>query len=535
MLLTGCKQRNLNFSHTVHRPKLVVGIVVDQMRWDFLYRYYSKYSGNGFQRLLREGYSCENTHLNYIPTYTGPGHACIYTGSVPAIDGIAANDWYVRERKTDTYCVEDSTCSLVGVGKIKGNISPANLLTTTITDELRLATNLQSKVIAVALKDRSSVLPGGHIANAAYFMDYSASNFVSSSYYMKELPQWVTDFNNKKLVQKYLSQDWSTLLPLNQYTESTADDVAFEQAMTGEEKPVFVHRTSEIGKSKPEVIVATPFGNSITLDFARAAIEGENLGNGKSTDFLAVSLSSTDYIGHEFGPNSVEIEDCYLRLDKDLGRFLTYLDEKIGAGNYLLFLTADHGAAHATGFMKEHNIPAGSFLEPDSTKKILNKLLQEKFGAGEWISAYENMQVYLNDELVAEKKVDRKAIFNLIKSTLMKQDAVANVIDMQEIATSDLQDNLKGIVANGYNAKRSGDFYVLFNPGWLEGYTKGTSHGAPYPYDTHIPLLWYGWNIRHGENHTEVHMTDISPTLAALLHIQEPDGNVGRVISNFAK
>lgn len=517
------------------RPKLVVGLVIDQMRWDFLYRYADKYGSTGFKRLMREGYNCQNTHINYIPSYTACGHTCIYTGSVPALHGIVGNEWYVREAKARTYCTDDTAYKIVGIGGLKGNTSPRNLITTTITDELRLATNFQSKVIALSLKDRSSVLPGGHTANGVYFMDYAAGNFISTTYYMKELPNWVTKFNEQKLVKKYIDQNWATLLPLEQYIESTDDDMPFERAFKGEDKPVFVHKTSEIFKVNPEVIVNSPYGNQITLEFAKAAIAGENLGKNTVTDFLAVSLSSTDYIGHQFGPNSIEIEDCYLKLDKELGSFLTYLDEKVGKGNYMLFLTADHGAAHATGFLQQHGIPAGSSAAPDSVRKNLNAELSNKFGTGEWVETYDNMQVYLNEGLMADKKIAREDLFETIRSYMMKQESVANVIDLHNLSSSTLQSNLKELATNGYNAKRSGDIQIFFNPGWIEGYTKGTSHGTAYPYDTHIPLIFYGWKVPHVEDSSPTYMTDIAPTVAQLLHIQEPNGTVGKPIRIIVK
>ncbi len=524
-----CSNGPGNAPATGAKPKLVVGIVVDQMRWDYLYRYSKKYSQNGFKRLLREGYSCQNTHINYLPSFTAPGHTCIYTGSVPAIHGIAGNDWYDIEKGAKVYCVRDTTVVRVGEGKSKGNASPRNLLATTITDELRLGTNYQSKVVSVALKDRSSILPGGHKPNGAYYLDMKSGNFITTSYYMSQVPGWVDSFNAQKLPQKYLAQNWNTLLPINEYTESTPDDEPYERPLHFETKAVFPHNTSELLKHEVTVLDSTPYGNSYTFDFARAAIEGEHLGAGNFTDFLAVSLSSTDIVGHEFGPNSVETEDTYLRLDKDLENFLNYLDQKVGKGNYLVFLTADHGAAHSADYMAEENIPAGSF-PMDTTAAHLNDALQQKFGKGEWILSHENMQVYLNHTLMNEKKIKREDVFAFTKDYLMQYKAIANVIDLKNISTTTLQADIKTLIVNGYNEKRSGDFEILYNPGWLEEYDKGTTHGTPYAYDTHIPLVWMGWKIKHAEDHSDIHMTDIAPTLAALLRIQEPSGSVGKVI-----
>ena len=512
------------------KPKLVVGIVVDQMRWDYLYRYGSKYSVNGFKRLMREGYNCENAHINYFPSYTGPGHACIYTGSVPSIHGIAGNAWYNRDLKKQVNCIEDTSVSMVGLGTMAGHISPRNLLATTITDELRLATNFRSKVVSVALKDRSAVLPGGHHPTGAYFVDGTTGNFITTSYYMKSVPAWVDDFNHQNLTRKYLDQDWNTLLPIDQYTESTKDDEPYERSYEGEAKPVFPHPLAKISRGHPDVISNTPFGNSITLDFARAAVEGEHLGSGDFTDFLAISLSSTDLVGHQFGPNSIEAEDCFLRLDRDLGNFLTYLDQTLGKDNYVVFLTADHGVAHSVDFMTDNQIPAGVF-KIDSVTDKLNATLQDKFGAGQWIVSHENMQLYLNRELLAEKKVTETEIFDVVRPQLMGSEGIADVIDLKNIASTQVQGDIRVKLTNGYNLKRSGDFQILYNPGWVESFTQGATHGSSYAYDTHIPLLFMGWKIKHKEDNAMVEMTDIAPTLAALLHIQEPSGSVGKVIA----
>ena len=511
------------------KPKLVVGIVVDQMRWDYLQRFYSKYGETGFKRLMQQGYSCDNTHINYFPSYTGPGHACVYTGSVPSIHGIAGNAWYDQDTKKKMNCVDDPNATLVGVGTLDGHVSPRNLLSTTVTDELRLATNFKSKVVSVALKDRSAILPGGHHPNGAYFVDGNSGNFITTSYYMKQIPAWVTEFNNHDRVRKYLDQDWNTLLPIDQYTESTKDDEPYERTYAGESKPVFPHHLAKISRGHPDVISNTPFGNSLTLDFARTAVDAEHLGEGNFTDFLAVSLSSTDLVGHQFGPNSIEAEDCFLRLDRDLGEFFKYLDEKVGKENYVIFLTADHGAAHSVDFMADNQIPAGSF-NIDSVTARINDTLQKKYGEGTWIVSHENMQLYLNRDLVAQKKVNATEIFSLIKPYLMSYNAIADVIDLQNIANTQVQNDIRTRLTNGYNIKRSGDFQILYNPGWVEGFKQGATHGTPYAYDTHIPLLFMGWKIKHGLDNYPVFMTDIAPTVAALLKIQEPSGTIGKPI-----
>ncbi len=514
------------------KPKLVIGLVVDQMRYDFLYRYADKYSVGGFKRLLREGYSCENTHINYSPSYTACGHTCVYTGSVPSVHGITGNNWFDLKENKYVYCTEDITEKTIGSASKAGLMSPRRMLTSTVTDELRLATNFKSKVIGIALKDRGSILPAGHSANAAYFYDPSCGNWITSSYYMNDLPLWVKQFNDYKLPEKYLKDNWATLQPIEKYSESDVDDRPYEDVFPTETKPVFPHKVGEVVTPSYKILAATPYGNSFTLKFAEGAILNERLGSGTVTDFLALSLSSTDYIGHRFGPNSVEVEDCYLRLDKDLEAFFTFLDEHVGTGNYVLFLTADHGAAHVPDFSKEHKIPAGVF-PIDTVMKQLEAKLKEQYGEGEWLLSYENMQFYLNNKLLNEKRIDRTGFKQTIRNFMLQQPGVAKVLDLENLSDELIEARMKSDISNGYYPSRSGEMYVLFEPAWFEGMTKGTTHGTVYPYDTHIPLLWMGWGVKHGEDHSDIHMTDIAPTVAALLHIQEPNGNVGKVIKGI--
>jgi hypothetical protein len=511
------------------KPKLVIGLVVDQMRYDFLYRYSDKYSTGGFKRLLREGHSCENTHINYSPSYTACGHTCVYTGSVPSIHGVTGNNWFDWKEDKVVYCTEDTTEKSIGTASKAGMMSPRRMLTTTVTDELRLATNFKSKVIGIAIKDRGSILPAGHTANAAYFYDPSVGNWITSSYYMNDLPAWVKQFNDGKLPEKYLKDNWATLQPIEKYGESTEDDEPYEGTFETETKPVFLHKVGQVVNPSFKILAATPFGNSFTLKFAEDAIVNEKLGANTVPDFLTVSLSSTDYIGHRFGPNSVEIEDCYLRLDNDLAEFFTFLDAHVGKGNYLLFLTADHGAAHVPDFSKQHKIPAGVF-PIDTVMKQLEAKLKQQYGDGEWLMSYENMQLYLNNKLLADKKTDRAEFKNTIRSFLTGFEGVSKVLDLENLSNEIEEADLKQAIGNGYYPKRSGELYVQFEPAWFEGMAKGTTHGTVYPYDTHIPLVWMGWKVKPGEDHSDIHMTDIAPTVAAMLHIQEPNGNVGKVI-----
>ncbi|MBS1510395.1 MAG: alkaline phosphatase family protein [Bacteroidetes bacterium] len=517
----------------LQRPKLVVGIVIDQMRWDYLYRYHDLYGNGGFRRLLREGFAAQNTLIPYVPTYTAVGHTCIYTGSVPAITGIVGNNWFDRATNKSVYCTDDSTVNTVGNTGIAGKMSPANLWVTTVGDELRLSNNFKSKVIGIALKDRGAILPAGHSANAAYW--YDSGKWITSTHYMNSLPDWVNTFNAKDMAGTYMSQDWNTILPINKYDLSSADDKPYENTIRGEKTVTFPHKLSMIdAKDKYESFRTTPFANSYTLAFAKAAIENENLGKNTVTDFLAVSISSTDYIGHTFGPNSIEIEDTYLRLDKDIESFLTYLDTKIGKGNYLLFLSADHGVAHIPGFLNEHNLPGGTFDENDLMKE-LNKSIEEKTGIKNAVRTIMNYQVYLDKKGIAEQSHTAAEVTPLVIDLLKQKDFIIAAVELDKINTATLPSPQKEMMVNGYNPKRSGDVQFTFKAGYFDGGKRGTTHGLWNPYDAHIPCLFFGWGVKPGKIYRETHMTDIAPTVAALLHIQMPSGSVGQVITELVK
>jgi len=518
------------------KPKLVVGIVVDQMRWDYLYRYYDRYGEGGFKRLLNDGFSCENTFINYLPSYTAVGHTVIFTGSIPAIDGIVGNDWIDQLTGKSWYCTEDTSVQTVGASGKAGQMSPNNMLVSTITDELRLATNFRSRVVGVSLKDRAAILPAGHTANGAFWFDDASGGFITSTYYMKDLPDWAKKFNANDEPAKLVANGWNTLYPANSYKQSSADNVFWEGKFKGENDPVFPHDMKSIYKDEPGSIRSTPFGNTLTLDFAKAAVNGYNLGNGEATDFLTINCASTDYVGHKYGPNSIEVEDTYLRLDKDFAAFFQFLDQKVGKGNYLLFLTADHGAAHAIGFMKEHQIPA-DFLVSKKIDVPLNEFLTKKFGIDKLISSSINYHLGFDLKKISENNLDFEAVKKATVSFLQKKPGIQFAVDIDNIGNAPIPEPIKTMIINGYNTKRCGPVMIIPDPGWFGGQEggTGTTHGNWNPYDTHIPLVFMGWNIKHGATNRNIRMSDISPTLAALLHIQMPNGSVGEVIREVLK
>ena len=536
------------FSSCVHRPpaafsrpKLVIGLVIDQMRWDYLYRYDSRYGNGGFKRLLAEGYSCENTMVNYLPSFTAPGHTCIYTGSVPSIHGIAGNNWIDNHTGMPSYCVDDSTVSLATDPTKAPSMSPRNLLTTTITDELRLATNFRSRVYGIAIKDRGAILPAGHTANAAYWYNDKTGDFVTSTYYKEQFrnPAWLQAFNKRGIADSLAKKNWSLLYDPKTYIQSTQDQNAYEEAFKGESDPVFPHKFNQLSKADRMSVVKTmPAGNTLTFMMAQACIEGAEggtLGSGSETDFLCVSLSSTDYAGHQFAPNSMEVEDMYLRLDKEIASFLCYLDRTVGKDNYLLFLTADHGGAHNPQFLKDNNVPGGIWF---NVQADLNMYLKEQFKKDSIINSILNYQVFLNEPmlqrnpLLSRDKI-KASIQNWLMNTMpLKYNVpVSYVLDMEDLNKTPVPEPIRTMAINGYYHLRSGSLQIILNPGWFESdrFT-GTTHGSWNPYDAHVPLLWYGWHIPQGKTNNQLNMNDISATLAALLHIQMPNGCIGKPI-----
>lgn len=531
MALLGCGTASAQQSNTVaiERPKLVVGIVVDQMRWDYLYRYQKRYTDGGFKRLLGEGFSCENTMIPYVPSVTAIGHTCIYTGSVPSIHGIAGNN-FVKEGKK-VYCTDDDSVKPVGTTSEAALMSPRNLWVSTIGDEMKIASNGRAKVVGVALKDRASILPAGHNPNGAFWFDDHTGCFITSSYYMDRLPKWVEAFNGKRLPEQYLSQKWNTLYPKNTYTESTTDENEYENGIREGVKGTLPLNLPELYKKYGYGIIRnTPFGNSLTLDMAKAAIDGEQLGADDETDLLAVSCSSTDYIGHQVGTHAIETEDTYLRLDKAIADFLAYLDSKVGKGNYLVFLSADHGAMNNAAFLQDRRIPAGSWNASATAKKLNQVLAKEYPEAGDIVKTVMNYQVFFNRDVIKSKQLDFDNIKQTVVNVLKEDPSVLYACDMAKASTESIPEEVKSRIINGYNRERSGDVVIILKPNFYAHSMKGTDHGAWNSYDTHIPLVFMGWGIKHGATTKQTFMTDIAPTIAAMLHVQAPNGCVGKAI-----
>ncbi len=523
-------------ANNVNRPRLVVGIVIDQMRWDYLYKYYPFFDkSGGFLRLLNDGFSCENTLIPYSPTVTAAGHTSIYTGSVPAVDGVVGNTWFDKVQNKLVYCADDDTAKTIGASDDGGKMSPKNLVVSTVTDELRLATNFSSKIIGISIKDRAAIFPAGHLANAAYWFDPQAGNFISSSYYMNDLPGWMKDFNKRKLTDSLYNLNWTLSLPENVYRQYCgADDEPYERKPFGDNQTHFPYILTSFVKKDYTKISVTPHGNTLLEALAESTVTGENLGNSTATDFLTVSFSAPDYIGHSFGPESWEQMDDYIKLDKTLGKFFSFLDAQVGAGNYLVFLTADHGVVNSPGFAQQHKLPGGAFNETMFVNSV-KQLMLVKYASANIVKGLVEDQILLNNDVIDSLHLNKDEVINTITAFAEQRPGIARAFALNNISNTTLTLVQKQMYSNSYFPERSGDIQLILAPGYVAGDGLGTSHGLWNPYDAHIPLLWYGWNIKAGKTNRETYMTDIAATVAALLHIQMPSGCIGKVIPEVFK
>jgi predicted AlkP superfamily pyrophosphatase or phosphodiesterase len=500
----------INTKNDLQKPKLVVGIVVDQMRYDYIYRFWDDFGNDGFKRLINEGHFFRNAQFGYVPTYTGPGHASIFTGTTPSVHGIIANNWYEKQSSEMVYCAGDGSRETVcnceknhtDVISTDGQMSPHQMLTTTIGDEMQLF-NPESKVIGISLKDRGAILSAGHAADAAYWMD-SKGEWITSSYYMDELPDWLKEFQDENPSSNYLKGDWKV-----------------------EEK--FSHNLDSLFINKGgSGIKSTPFGNTILKELAIEILQNEKLGLGNSTDFLSVSFSSTDYIGHQYGPHAAEVKDTYIRLDNDIADILNNLDQEIGAKNVVLFITADHGVVSEPHELLERNIPAGYF-DGSVMKTELSTHLIANYGKGEWINNYSNNQLFLNQKLISERNINLQEIERKCANFFLKYEWVKNTYTATQINENEYNNSFHSLIQRGYNQQRSGDVIVSLQTGWLSSYWEngGTTHGSSYSYDTHVPLIFWGGKIPQGQTDRKVNIRDIAPTISTILGTAYPNGCTG--------
>ena len=519
------------------KPKLVIGIVIDQMRYDYLTRFADKYGNDGFHRIMNNGFTLENAHYSFMPTYTAVGHASIYTGTSPNMHGIISNNWYDTYLKKTIYCVDDSNYNTIGNKGNGGKKSPNRMYTSTIGDQLQLAQNKRGKSIGIAIKDRSAILPAGHAANAAYWFDGGDKGmWISSSYYMNTLPKWVEKFNASGKADAYLNQPWNTLYDIASYTESIADNNNFEQTYKGETAPVFPHNIPSLRAKNGNfsIIKGIPAGNSFTADFAKAAIINEKLGKSDVTDFLAISFSSTDYVGHQYGVASKEIEDTYLRLDQDLASLFAFLDTQVGINNYTLFLTADHAAVDVPSYLQSLKIPA-NYFNYTAFKVYLNTITKTYFKSENFIENVSNFQIFLNKKEVESAGYTLEEVAQRLADESIHFNHIYKAVTARTLQTTNFTNGVLEKLQNGYNQKFSGDVLLIPNPATISYPKQGTTHGSGYSYDTHVPIIFYGNGIKKGASKKIHHVVDIAPTIANLLAIEAPNGTTGQIITEVLK
>lgn len=519
------------------KPTLVVTIIVEQMRYDFLDRYWNQFEEDGFKRLILEGSFYKNTHLSYMFTQSAPGYASIYTGANPSVHGIVADQWYKNISDQKIECTKNTKYKTIGSASQYGQHSPEQLITSTISDELKLI-NSKSKVFSIGLEASSAVISGGHLANAAYWMDDQTGQWISSQYYIDSLLTWVNQFNGKNYVKSYLEREWNTLKKIDQYVESRSDTAKYEKGFGIKINtfPYDIAKISNIKNNYPDysILKSTPYGNSYTKDFAISTIVNEGLGKDPITDFLMINFTPTKNISNRFGPLSVEVEDTYLRLDKEIAHFLKFLDTEIGKQNVLVILTSNHGVAYAPEYLQERKIPAGNFKSSYSIA-LLKSYLNAIYGKGDWVKLYFNQQIYLNRLLIEDSKLSLDEFRQKVVDFMIQFDGIANAVSATTLVQAEFSKGIHQKMQNSFNQRRSGDVLLNLKPGWLEDITLTTSSNSPYVYDTHVPLVWYGWRIKRQESSEEIEITDVAPTISFLLNISKPNGSTGKTINDLLK
>ena len=514
------------------KPKLIIGIEISQFRYDYIPRYWNKFCDDGFKKLINRGSYCENTSYNYLYSDLGVGSATIATGTNPSQHGIIASSWYNNLKDEIIDYVYDADAKTIGGGFDDGHYSPKNMLSTTFADEIKLASNFKSKVISVSLDPAPAIFSAGYTANSAYWFDSKTGNWITSSFYLDSLPDWVVEFNNKKFADTYLGNEWNTLLPMSEYSASLLDNNDYETGLYGQK--VFPYVLKDLAKKnekngKYEVLKYTPYGNNITKDFAISAIVNEELGKDQNTDVLMISFTANERVGNLYGPLSVETEDMVLRLDKDIAHLLEFVEKNIGKENVLIFLTAEHGVLHIPKYLTDNKIPVGYFNSAGAMS-LLRSYMNNIYGKGDWIKQYHGQQIYLNRTLIKDAKRSLADVQNNVANLMLQFSGVANTMTAATLQSTGFTSGIYATMQNGYNQKRSGDVLLNLVNGWAEKPDLDKDQDAAYGYDRRVPLIWYGWKIGRKSILRPVDLIDIAPTISALLEISYPNSNSGRPI-----
>lgn len=512
-------------------PKLVVGIVIEEMRYEMLLRYWDSFGENGFKKIINQGAFCTQTHHNYLITQNGVGQASIVTGTYPYHHGIISDSWYNRLTDKTIGCADESKFNLINGQISLGNYSPKNIMSSTIGDELKLATNDSSKVISISLNPVSAVISGGRLADYAFWFNHHDGGWITSNYYSATLPMWVKEFNAKGFQDVYMRKNWASMYSLNNnYKNSLPDNSDFEIGFSNY-RYTFPYDLSYLRNRSGnfKYLKYTPFGNTYTKDFAVSVVVNEDLGKDSFTDFLSISFSATNYSGELFGPRSVEIEDIFLRLDKDIEHLISFLDDEIGLENTLIYITSDRGVSDVPEYLISKKQNAGVF-DRDKAVTLLNSYLSILYRDGEWIKSYYSRQIYFNQQLVDETGVDLNELQNKVANFMVQFNGVANALPASIINSTNFESGINQKIQNSFHQKRSGDVIINLEPGWIEKDGNVTKSGSGYEYDTHVPLIWYGWRVKPIRIDEPTEIIDIAPTISWILKITSPNASVGNPI-----
>lgn len=509
------------------QPKLVVGIVVEQMRQDYLNRYWDKFGNNGFKKLATTGTYHKNAHLNYSLTQTAPGFATIVTGTEPSGHGIISDYWYVPLTGRRENCIESTGYAGVGPHSENASFSPEKLYSTTFSDEAKLFNRGQSKVISVSLDPIGAIFSGGFAANAAYWFDTKTGAWVSNSYYINELPEWVKRFNYRPTLERFLERKWNTLLEIEKYTEAWPDTSKYERGIDGSFK-TFPYDYQKIRQHVRDykLITMIPEGNTYTTDFAIAALIEENLGQNEYTDFLFINYSVSENIGNLYGPQSVEIMDMFLRLDQDIAHLVSVLEETVGKNNFLLYLTSNCGVSEVPQYLIDNKLPGGYFRQ-HYIRVLLEGYLRAIYGEGNWILDFSNNQIYLNRTLIEDSQINLGDFQKNVANFIINSRGISNAITAHNMTNNYFLTGIPQKMQNSFNPKRSGDVMISLNPGWIEDITNVVAHNSGYSYDTHVPLIWYGWKVKRQTIYSKVNLTNIAPTISMVLNTPVPPISTG--------
>jgi predicted AlkP superfamily pyrophosphatase or phosphodiesterase len=516
---------------SVKKPRLVVGVVIDQFRYNYLTRFEDQFGEGGFKRLLNGGAVFTNANYIHTPTYTACGHATFMSGATPAMNGIVGNEWYDRDSGKRVTSVSDDKTKLLGGREGATGMSPHRLVGTTVGDEMKLASGGKAKVIGMSYKDRSAILPSGKRPNGAYWFSADTGNFVSSTYYFEDLPAWVKAFNHDKHCGAYFGKTWERLLSEGIYQRSEPDDAAYEKSPYGRRFPYTING----GEEKPggkfyNQFEASPFANEHLVNFAMAAIENEGLGADDVTDLLTISFSSNDLVGHAFGPYSQEVQDMTLRLDRTLAELFNYLDKKVGLDQVIIALTADHGVGPVPEQVRA--LGYGGRVDAKSATDAITSALNQRFGEEKWILNFVNGNIYLDEAAIERRKLDLAEVENVAGQAVGRIHGIAAAITGTQIMTGRLPNSpIANSVANGFFPPRNGNLIIVPRPFYLFGEGVTASHGTPYSYDTHVPVILFGTGVVAGSYATVSSPADIAPTLSLLLKVEKTSNAVGRILT----